>query len=1021
MRPRRLSLCALGPFAGLQTLDFDDLQGREFFLIHGPTGAGKTTVLDAITLALYGVASGDDRTVADMRSHHAAPEVATEVSFDFDLGGQSYRVWRRPAQVRPKLRGAGTTTQPSEATLYRLPVAGAPNGEAAVLATGWAPVTGEVVGLLGFEAGQFKQVVILPQGQFRQLLLADTKDREIILEAVFGTELYRRLQERLREQALEVEHDTRQVAEECTRVLREAGVEDLAGLDELCATLDQKLQAAVAEVVRRCEEDEAARIAHTAALRVHERLGEALEAAAALERLHGRAAEVRTWRERLSRGRRALTLAPTVRTCGMRREEFDLAVAQLEEAQRRLDDAEHAVDEAEERLAKQRERESEREALELRRRELEGLRPRAHALKVAEEDARGAEEAAAEALEVLTLGRTAVSEGRDAVAGLELSRGVLLEEAARSDRLATEAGEAGVAVRRLRELGNARAGLVEAAAVFARSQAEGHAAEQRRSEARARLAEAHALFASEQAAVLARELRPGAPCPVCGATDHPAPASTTATPPDRDDLDRLQFQVEAAEAAFDLLQQATQRQGVLVAELTAAVGATTELLGPRAEVSLETLEADERTMRAAAESASASARELAQLDERLAAQRERQQDAEAELRRAEEALGVAREAVARTRAAVDAAEREVPDGLRDPDVLQQATESARRAVADLGAAFAAAEAAAHEASAQRASARARLDAGVERQREASQALFAAEAAVAAQLVEAGFVTEGEALDAACDDEVLEGLEAEIHAYDRQLHAARDRDARARAEVAGAIEPDLAATEASARAAADAARAAIECRAALRHQRDAAQSRREELGRLAERLRVLERRFALVGRLSEVATGKNEPKISFQRFVLAALFDDVAVAASERLVVMSNGRYRLERAGFAADRRRAAGLDLEVYDAYTGLSRSVSTLSGGESFLASLSLALGLADVVQTYSGGVFLETIFVDEGFGTLDQESLDLALRALFDLQRGGRLVGVISHVPELRERIDARLEVDAGRSGSSVRFVVG
>jgi exonuclease SbcC len=178
---------------------------------------------------------------------------------------------------------------------------------------------------------------------------------------------------------------------------------------------------------------------------------------------------------------------------------------------------------------------------------------------------------------------------------------------------------------------------------------------------------------------------------------------------------------------------------------------------------------------------------------------------------------------------------------------------------------------------------------------------------------------------------------------------------------------------------------------------------------------------VVGRISEVASGHNPQGITFQRFVLGALLDDVLIAATERLQIMSHRRYSLQRRAERSDRRTSGGLDLEVLDSYTGMARPVSTLSGGESFLASLALALGLSDVVQAYAGGIHLDTIFVDEGFGSLDPEALDLAFRALVDLQRGGRLVGIISHVPDLRERIDTRLEIIPDRRGSTVRFVIG
>ena len=194
---------------------------------------------------------------------------------------------------------------------------------------------------------------------------------------------------------------------------------------------------------------------------------------------------------------------------------------------------------------------------------------------------------------------------------------------------------------------------------------------------------------------------------------------------------------------------------------------------------------------------------------------------------------------------------------------------------------------------------------------------------------------------------------------------------------------------------------------------------DQLDRTGQEISALEGRYKAVGRIAEVANGRNAQGITFQRFVLVALLDDVLAAASHRLQVMSKGRFELERARERLDQRTAGGLDLMVFDAYTGTSRPVNTLSGGESFIASLSLALGLSDVVQAYAGGIKLETIFVDEGFGSLDPESLDLAFRALIDLQQGGRLVGIISHVPELKERVDVRLEIAPSNRGSTVKFI--
>ena len=275
-------------------------------------------------------------------------------------------------------------------------------------------------------------------------------------------------------------------------------------------------------------------------------------------------------------------------------------------------------------------------------------------------------------------------------------------------------------------------------------------------------------------------------------------------------------------------------------------------------------------------------------------------------------------------------------------------------------------------------------------------------------------------DALASEAVMEAWDGEVRRFDARMSDAQGRAARAQAEAAGLVRPDLPASEA-----AEAAAEAAHTEGVKLEER--AVGALLVCGQRLDRLRTVERELAevetrhrVVGRVADIADGRNLRGIPFHRFVLASLLDDVLREASNRLRIMSNSRYTLMRSSEQRDRRSTTGLDLEVFDAYTGVNRSVMTLSGGESFLASLSLALGLADVVQAYAGGIRLDAVFVDEGFGALDTESLDLALRALIDLQKGGRLVGIISHVPELKERIGTRLEVTSGRRGSCARFVV-
>jgi exonuclease SbcC len=388
--------------------------------------------------------------------------------------------------------------------------------------------------------------------------------------------------------------------------------------------------------------------------------------------------------------------------------------------------------------------------------------------------------------------------------------------------------------------------------------------------------------------------------------------------------------------------------------------------------------------------------------------------------RARRELAQASTALAAAASRAQEREKAAPDGLDDPAALAAAIAAAERRAAELDRAWRDASESHHDADKALAAAAARREAAAGEARQAEDDLRDACERLAARLAEAGFDDEHTWAAACRSPQDTERLQALVGGHERACieSAARLRLAEAAAE--GVEAPDLPALEQAALEAGAAARAAREAAAGLTAAVAAAGKQLERLAELAEQEASLGASYAVLGRLADVATGKNRCNLSFRRYVLGAFLDDVLVAASQRLAVMSRGRYRLERTDRRFGGRIAAGLNLQVYDAWTGLTRPVATLSGGETFMAALSLALGLAEVVQAHAGGIRLETVFVDEGFGSLDEESLDRALDALMSLKSSGRLVGIISHVAELRERIDARLEVTAGKTGSFARFVV-
>jgi DNA repair protein SbcC/Rad50 len=869
MRPLRLELVAFGPYAEPQVVDFEQLGEQRLFLVHGPTGAGKSTLLDALCFALYGDTAGPERDGKNFRSHFSGPEQTTSVTLDFRVGERTYRVVRQPEQERAKLRGEGTTISQPAATLWDRTDITRPDDPGQVLAARPTHVTEAVVGILGFRSEQFRQVIVLPQGRFRELLLAGSKEREEILRQLFDTQFYARLEEALREHSRELrvtaetmrtQRRTLLAQEDCAdeaelEVMREGLVRQQAEVNAVLADLQQRSVAAAQGLERARAE--------------HARFDKLERAERHLAELEKRREAMDRDRQRLASGRRAASLGDLARQLTAQRGAAATAAAQVAELRDRAAAAAKDLELARARLEAEQGRAPERAGLASRLAELERALPLVKELK-----------------------------------------GLLREEAA-------------------------------ASAADQSARAEAAAARQSIADARARLAALRRDREAGSAALLAEGLRPGEPCPVCGSIEHPRPATGSSDIPSSELLATAEQALQDADRRLEIAAEAQQVAARKQASLQAGAGALRKQLGEMAE------------------HASAAP---ARLQQAVASVRDELARAQAMLEQAVDAEQRGREAVARLGAAQEAA-------------------AARAEAADLAA--------------------------TDAEREWGR-----------RLAEAGFDAEPDYLEACLPADELGRIEREVDGFDHALAAARALAAEARQEVAGISRPDLEAALACSESASQAHRAAAEQSGRLANRLEALMSLGERLAKIALEYADVEARFGVAGSIARVAGGDNPHRVSLQRFVLASRLDDVLAAASMRLRVMTRGRYLLRRNVDAGDRRAAGGLELMVEDAYTATSRPVATLSGGESFQAALALALGLSEVVQSYSGGIRLDTIFIDEGFGSLDPEALDLAIDTLIDLQQSGRMVGVISHVPELRERLDVRLEIVAGPGGSRARF---
>lgn len=1031
MRPLRLEMTAFGPYAGTQVIDFRELGDRNFFLITGPTGAGKTAILDAICFALYGDTSGEERDARQMRSDHAAADVLTEITFDFTLGNDEYRVTRSPEQTRASRRGEGTTKQPGKAALWKRSdcglqgedgqdrAAGAVEG-ADLLASKLTEVNDRVERLMGFTSSEFRQVVVLPQGRFRRLLTSDSAEREKILETLFSTEDYRRIQEALKQRARTIEVENAKLGTRRQEVLEELGAENREELvvrrDEMTRDLTkQKAQVAALFEARTLAQGGLAKGKKAA-----EVLFELDRTQKALAKIEAGADEIAARRETLARARRALPLRETLRHREEAASQAQAAATRCGGVGVRLSAAEAVYKDTGKHLEREQAREPERKAAADAVHRLQGLAGKCTELAAARKRLSEAGAAAARLAQTVQ----AASEKVATLDRHEKSLQVELRELGCAAGQAAAQAQTVEALERQHRtramLETKRVALTGAQTRHAELGTEVEAAERALTEAKAELTHLQQAWDNSQAGVLAAQLKDGHPCPVCGSTDHPTAATSSQNTPRQEQIASARTSRETLDRRLaDVRSEASDASSALAA-VRMEIATLAEQLGPRADQHLDSIaqaaaEAKKLFLasQSAAERVASIEKSLAEAGIALVEERHRLAEAQKTQSDVKGELGAAR-------AVVERVETELPEDMREPDALARATAGAIEREKLLGEALENARTQAAGADKTRAALAAELESARKTETEAAARNEEISARLAAGVEAAGFDDDKQVRAALISAAEIDSVDARIKEYDGALAAARAARDEAAKKGAGVERPDVAALEKTASEADAVHELAVRCETDLGGRLKTLVGRIERLDALETQRAELAARYEVFGRISKLADGHNEPGVPFHRFVLAALLDAVLWAASERLRVMSNNRYTLRRSTERGTRRKAQGLELEVDDAYTGIGRAVATLSGGEGFLASLSLALGLADVVQQESGGIRLDAIFVDEGFGTLDPEALDLAIRALIDLQEGGRMVGIISHVPELRERIGARLEVKAGKDGSSAEFYV-
>lgn len=982
MRLHRLEVCAFGPYATRQVVDFDALGADGLFLLHGDTGAGKTTLLDAVAFALFGTVPGARAEAKRLRCDIADPDQPTEVVLELTVQGHRLRIVRSPEYERPKRRGTGYTKQPAKVSLTWLTPP--PDGGTAEAVTRNDEVARVVQRLLGMNAQQFFQVVLLPQGEFARFLRADTKERAELLERLFGTERFTAVEawfaNARKERKAEVEAKRAGVRELVARLAQVAGVDAPEEPDrEWAATL--RTRAAV-EVAEARAEEKAAREAWE---RARQHLGESKDAAervrrvrAARERLaewERGARERSRWTAEVEAARRATTVAELAADGRAAEDHHGRAVeeeATAAAACRELgfDDVGLDVEELRRRAGSLREEAG----------GLAGLVEQAQRQHTEQRRLTDLDESIAYYAERITVLQSKLDGLPERLSELTRQRELAVEAEARLDGIRAREEELAALLADAESLPE-----LERAAASAR-EAE-LAAEAAHNEARGVLLDVRERRLAGMAAELASGLVEGKPCPVCGSGEHPEPAVATADAVS-EETERVaaEREVEAArrrEEARAARYEAEHRRDTAAQRLAGRSAA--DLAEELADVRAERQRLTEHAGRS--DALAAAVRSAKEEEQRLLAERASHERSltEHEAERAVVAQGIEERAEA-----LAVARGEFPDVAARRDHLLALGRALDR-LADARTAVIAA-----------------LQQRDERRR-----------SVADAAKRAGFDTVEEALEAARSAERIAELEELLRkAADEKAAAA---GVLADPELAG-ISPDddvdTGSAEEAERAARERAEAAV---ATVRSREQVARDIEELAGKFDAALAELapaEQEFAELNALTDVLSGhgQNARRMSLRSYVLAARLEEVAVAATARLRSMSQGRYSFVHSD-QEDKLRTRGghgLGLDVLDDYSGMVRSSKTLSGGESFIASLALALGLADVVAAETGGALLDTLFVDEGFGTLDGETLDVVMGVLDELRSGGRVVGIVSHVEELRQRIPNRLRVRKSRTGS-------
>lgn len=1069
MKPLKLTISAFGPYAGLQEIDFTALK-EQIFVISGPTGSGKTTIFDAISYALFGEPSGSSRDRDSLRSDFAQAETETFVELQFELRGKVYKIKRSPQQEQKKLRGEGYTIRNADAELLMS------DGS---LITRISNVDEKINSLLGINKSQFKQIVMLPQGEFRKLLESDSNEREIIFRKIFGTEAFAEIQKRLENESKELYKCVHDIKTQIDTVIKHFDCGDNEELEERRSSQNVNIDLFIEGMKELSDNDNKELGLLNSQLEIitakqgilKEEIAKGNEInkkfkdkeliSKEYEEAFARTNEFKQKEINLEFARKALQINEIDQQYLKSKHDNEIKVSELSNAKQGLETNIKNYQISKDKFELEKKKEPIKKQYEAEMSLLNNMLPK---IIQYDKSVKASEAVKAKNIEIintlekeqknLELTKKSYKEQEETLKQLYITE----SECIKLDKQISDNKKHLIDLDSINKLISS---YIEQLDLLEEKRTDFKEFDLRFVDFRNNLEQLEDSYIRGQAGILAKTLKESVPCPVCGALEHPKPANVVDNIPSEEQLKNLKEQFS------DLNEQRTNKLST-ISELTGNIeskkleinnklidieyiksnkintlddieengtesecGLADKNLDIFSKSSLDVIEKNiiNKGKKLKAETISIKATYKDKLEfvnnkNQLETIYKETADKIDMLEKSINNLNLEKlstsEEFARLSTATLSIEEEVPEELRSIAKLNAKLDEKKKAIekveADIKKAestFELAKETLSNSEKEVAVKTSSLNENIEESARLDKLLYE-------KLVEAGFKDYANFLEMKKSQSDIIILEKEINTYNQKLKSLKDMFARLEDETKGLTLKDI--EELTSKY-----NLLIEEQKNLQNKQNVVYSRStnnqkslNQLNNYLLKIKSLEDKYRIVGDLNRVARGENAQRLTFERYVLAAYFDEIIIAANQRLQKMTGSRYLLKRKEDKSKGRAQQGLELEVFDNYTGKARHVKTLSGGEGFKASLSLALGLADIVQSYSGGISLDTLFVDEGFGSLDAESLDSAIQCLVDIQKTGRLVGVISHVSELKERIKSILEICPNKEGSVARFIV-